>query len=68
MVRRPESSETKQKIKMNKIDDEADIGLYDFNKVTEQDDDDVVETDRSFTRSKNFESRQSILVAGGQRS
>ena len=46
----------KQKIKLNRADE--DIGLYDFAKVTETEDDDVCDTDRSFTKGdKNFETK-----------
>lgn len=45
-------SAQKQKIKLNKADED----IYDFAKVTETEDDDVCDTDRTFN-DKNFETK-----------
>ena len=45
-------SAQKQKIKLNKADED----IYDFANVTETEDDDVCDTDRTFN-DKNFETK-----------
>ena len=50
----------KQKIKLNRADE--DVGLYDFNRVGTETEDDICDTDRTFTRGgKDFETKESIL-------
>ena len=44
-------------MKLNGIED---LGLFDFNKNTE-DEEDLVETDRSFTRERHFETKEEIM-------